>query len=91
MEQLLSIAEQITLLILVILMIPASYRIWVGPSDADRLQGVDTVSTLIVGVIVVLGVYLDSGILVDVGIAIAAFSFVATLTIARYLSEGRAF
>jgi len=32
-----------------------------------------------------------SAMIIDVGIALAAFSFIATLAIARYLSEGRVF
>lgn len=81
----------IALLILVFLLIPCSYRVAVGPSPADRLQAIDTVTTVLAGIIVLLALVQGSSFLIDVGIALAAFSFIATMSIARFLSEGRMF
>lgn len=69
----------------------ATYRIWTGPSAMERLQALDLTSTLLVGVIVVLGIVLQNDLIIDIGIALAAFSFVATLAITRFISEGRFF
>ncbi|MCY4145559.1 MAG: monovalent cation/H+ antiporter complex subunit F, partial [Chloroflexi bacterium] len=49
-------AVQLILLAMVVLLIPASYRVVVGPSLPDRLSAVDLITTLLVGIIVLLAV-----------------------------------
>jgi len=82
---------QIALSIMIVLLLPCAYRMAVGPTPSDRLQAVDTTTTLLIGIIVLLTLLQGSAMIIDVGIALAAFSFIATLAIARYLSEGRVF
>lgn len=79
------------LIVLVALLIPCLYRVVIGPSPADRLQALDTMNVLLIGIIVLLALVKSTPILVDIGLALAAFSFVSTLAIARYLCEGRMF
>lgn len=82
---------QFVLLIMVILLIPASYRVVVGTTLPDRLQAVDLITTLLTGIIVLLALVEGTEIFIDMAIALAAFSFVGTVSIARYISEGRVF
>ncbi len=82
---------QIALSIMTMLLLPCAYRVAVGPSPADRLQAVETTTTLLIGIIVLLTLLQGSALIIDVGIALAAFAFITTLAIARYLSEGRVF
>ncbi|MBE2270468.1 MAG: hypothetical protein IAE80_19685 [Anaerolinea sp.] len=91
MNSLIDFIENLALVVLVIALIPATYRIWTGPSAMERLQALDLTTNVFVGIIVVLGLVLDNTQMIDIGIALAAFSFVATLAIARYISEGRFF
>jgi multicomponent Na+:H+ antiporter subunit F len=91
MTSLAATAENIVLVVLVVAMIPATYRIWRGPSALERVQALDLTTNILVGVIVVLGLVLDSALIIDVGIGLAAFSFVGTLAITRFISEGRFF
>ena len=84
-------AAKLILLALVILLIPASYRVVVGPSLPDRLSAVDLITTLLVGIIVLLALVEETAVVVDMAIALAAFAFIGTITIARYISEGRYF
>lgn len=79
------------LAVMVLLLLPCLYRVFVGPSPADRLQAVDTITTLLIGIIILLALIQQSSLILDIGIALAAFSFIATLALARYLSEGRVF
>ena len=79
------------LVILVISLAFSTYRIWTGPSALERLQALDLTTTIFVAIIVVLGVVLQNSQIIDIGIALAAFSFVSTLAIARFISEGRFF
>jgi multicomponent Na+:H+ antiporter subunit F len=82
---------EIVLLVLVFLLIPSAYRVVMGPTQADRLQGIDTITGILIGSIILLSLIQNTPILLDVGIAMAALSFVATLAIARYIAEGRMF
>lgn len=91
MNGVVALLPDIGLLLLVLLLLPCVYRVIVGSSAADRLQAVDTITTLLIGIIVLLTLVQQAAWLVDIGIALAAFGFIATLAIARYLSEGRVF
>lgn len=83
--------SQIALIILVFLIVPCTYRVLAGPSPADRLQAIDTINTLLIGIIVMLAILQQSGFVVDIGIALAAFGFIGTLAFARYIRDGRVF
>jgi multicomponent Na+:H+ antiporter subunit F len=91
MNELIGFVTNTALVILVIALIPATYRLWTGPSAMERLQALDLTTTVLVGVIVALGIVLENSLIIDIGIALAAFSFVSTLAIARFISEGRFF
>jgi multicomponent Na+:H+ antiporter subunit F len=82
---------EIALTVMVLLLLPVVYRAVTGPAQAERLQSIDTMSGLLVGIIVLLALVQRSGLLMDVALALAAFSFIATLGISRYLSQGRVF
>jgi multisubunit Na+/H+ antiporter MnhF subunit len=91
MSEILQASAQVALVVMIVLMLPTTYRVWIGTTPADRLQAVDTLTTLLIGIIVVLGIVQGSVLLIDIGIALAAFSFVGAIAIARYLSEGKVF
>lgn len=84
-------AIQIITLLMVALLIPASYRVVAGNTLPERLQAVDLITTLLIGVIVLLSLVEDSHVFIDLAIALAAFGFIGTISIARYISEGRVF
>jgi multicomponent Na+:H+ antiporter subunit F len=81
----------LALVVMVLLLVLCGYRVIRGPSPADRLQAIDAMTSVLIGIIIVLVLVQRSSLLIDVGIALAAFSFVGTVAIARYLSEGRMF
>ncbi|HEX2621559.1 MAG TPA: monovalent cation/H+ antiporter complex subunit F [Phototrophicaceae bacterium] len=82
---------QAVLIILVLLMLPCAYRVIVGPSAADRLQAIDAITTLLIGIIVVLAVLQRESMFVDISIALAALGFIGTLVLARYIAERKVF
>jgi multicomponent Na+:H+ antiporter subunit F len=82
---------QAALTVMVILLLPCAYRVLFGPTPADRLQATDTITTLLIGIIVLLALLQDSSFVIDISLALAAFGLVATLAVARYLAEGRVF
>lgn len=80
------------LLVMVILLPVAFYRVAKPRQDAaDRLIGVDMITNLLVGIVVLLAVIEGTDTTIDIGIAVAALSFAGTVSIARYISEGRVF
>jgi multicomponent Na+:H+ antiporter subunit F len=81
----------LALVVMVVLLIGSSYRVIRGPSPSDRLQATDAMTSIFIGIIVVLVLVQRSALLIDVAIALAAFAFVGTVAVARYLSEGRLF
>lgn len=82
----------IALLVQVILLPLVFYFLVVrGNTSADKLVGVDTITTLLIGIVVVLAVIENTSTTVDIGISLAALSFAGTLSFARYISEGRVF
>lgn len=81
----------ISLLVMVLLMIPTTWRVYKGPSAADRLQAIELLTTQLVGIIVLLALVEGTEIVIDMAIALAAFAFVGTFAVARYISEGRVF
>lgn len=82
---------QFVLIVVVLLMLPCGWRAWRGPTTADRLLATDLIATLFAGIMVILALLFEQPLLVDVALAIGALSFVGTLGIARFASEGRVF
>jgi multisubunit Na+/H+ antiporter MnhF subunit len=81
------------LFMMVLLMPLAFYRV-AKPKQrpADRLVGVDMVTNLLLGIVVILAIVTpQADVTIDIGIVIAALSFAGTVGIARYISEGRVF
>lgn len=91
MTELTEFIANAALIVLVIALVFSTYRIWTGPSAMERLQALDLASTILIAIIIVLGIVQENSQFIDIGIALAAFSFVSTLAIARFISEGRFF
>lgn len=90
-SQLLETFLDIVLVVMVLLLLPTTWRVVVGPTPADRLQAIDTLTNMLVGIIVLLAMVQGTSAVVDLGTALAALAFISTLAIARYLCEGRMF
>lgn len=92
MDDTLTLIVNIALLIMVLLLPLAFYRV-ARPRQqaADRLVGVDMITNLLVGIVVLLAIVEQTDTTIDIGIALAALSFAGTASIARYISEGRVF
>lgn len=91
MNELVVTGLHIALVGLVILLVPVVHLALTGKNTAERLQAIDAMTALLTGVMVVLAVLQGIGMLVDVALALAAFSFIATVGIARYVGEGKVF
>ena len=85
--------ETVTTICFVLLglaMCAALARVIRGPSLADRILGLDTITVLAVGVIGVFAVRTGLSLYADIAIAVALVGFLSTVAFARFLlSRGR--
>lgn len=63
------------------------FRIFRGPTIADRMVGVDIMGILFVGITAITGILYNLSFLVDIAIVLALISFVGTLALAKYLER----
>jgi multicomponent Na+:H+ antiporter subunit F len=66
------------------------YRIFKGPTAADRAVAVDILGIVIVGFCAILVVFTGRSFLLDIAISWALVSYIGTLALAKYL-EGKQF
>lgn len=76
--------------ILILCCVLCLYRVWKGPTGADRVVAVDILGIMIVGFCAVLTISTGRSWYMDIGIAWALQSFISTLALSKYL-EGRSF
>jgi multicomponent K+:H+ antiporter subunit F len=81
----------LAIIVMVVLLPFTGWRIYKGAGSADRLLGVDMMTSLLIGIIILLAPLEQTESVIDMGIALAALGFAGTLSIARYISEGRVF
>lgn len=91
MTELVQFGLQIALVALVLMLVPVSWRVVRGPDHPSRLQALEAFAVLLIAILIVLALVQQSGTMVDAGLALAAFSFIATMGIARYMAQGRVF
>jgi multicomponent Na+:H+ antiporter subunit F len=66
------------------------YRIYKGPTSADRIVAIDILGIFVVGFCVFATVFLKRRFLMDIALSWAILGFVSTLALAKYL-EGKNF
>ncbi len=59
-----------------------------GPTASDRVMALDTLSVMLIAVLVVLGFIMKRYIYIDVSLVYAVLGFIGVITIARYLEGG---
>jgi len=63
-------------------------RILRGPTLADRILGLDTLTGIIIGIIGVFAVRTGLYLYIDIAVALALVAFLATAAFARFLLSG---
>ncbi len=81
----------IVLVIYLVLLAAAVWRLWRGRTVADRLIGVDLVTTLLLSLLVLLSIIQRDSIFLDLALALAALGFITTLALAKYLADEQMF
>jgi len=73
---------------LLVLMIPILYRVIVGPTEFDRILGVNVIGTKTAVILVIIGTLFDRvDMFVDFAIAYALLNFVGAIVVSRYFNR----
>lgn len=91
MSNALILLVNVSLIVMMALLPIAFLSVARGETSADRVLAVEMITTLLVGITVLLALVEGTDTTIDIGIALAALSFAATISFARYISEGRVF
>jgi multicomponent Na+:H+ antiporter subunit F len=78
------------LYIIILASVMCLFRVWRGPTAADRIVSVDIIGIMIVGLCAVLTISTGRSWYIDIGIAWAVQNFVTILALSKYL-EGKGF
>jgi len=78
------------LYIIILACVLCLYRIWRGPTGADRIVAIDILGIMIIGLCAILTISTNRSWYIDIGIAWALQSFISTLALSKYL-EGKGF
>jgi multicomponent K+:H+ antiporter subunit F len=67
----------------------AAWRLWKGPSAADRVLALDTLYINALALLVALGVWLNTTLYFEVALLIGLLGFIGTVVVATFLLRGR--
>lgn len=84
------IAYAVVILHMIMLAI-AVWRIWRGENVADRLLGADLVMTLLTAILVLLSIVLRDSIYIDIAIGLATLGFITTVALAKHIADEQMF
>lgn len=79
----------IALVVVALTLIPASYRVFKGPTDADRGVAADLVFFAFIAVVALFGLRMTTDIVLDIVLVATVVGFLATLSVARLVTRGQ--
>ncbi len=91
MTQILLTALYASLVIHILLIGVAVWRVWRGENVIDKLMGTELVTTLFLAVLVLVALIFRESIYIDVALGLGALSFVGTVALAKYLADEQMF
>lgn len=78
----------IALVLIVIAMGLATYRLFKGPETVDRVLALDTLSVNAIALLVALGIWFGTTINFEAALLIAVLGFITTVALSKYLIRG---
>jgi multicomponent Na+:H+ antiporter subunit F len=79
---------QVLIIVLVVTSLICFFRVVFGPTVADRIVGLNTISTKATVVLVLLAVLYERFILLDAAIAFAMLNITGSLVVSKYMEGG---
>jgi multicomponent Na+:H+ antiporter subunit F len=87
-DNFLDIAGQTALVILLVSMALALWRLAKGPTSADRVIALDLISILVIAFLVAVSIHTGETTYLDVAIAYTCIAFLGTIALARFIMRG---
>ena len=91
MDSILTTTIFIALLLYVIMIGIAVWRVWRGENVIDRLIGVELVTTLFLAILVLISLSLRESIYIDIALVLGALGFAGTIALAKYIADEQMF
>ena len=91
MEQVLIVLLYISLLIHILLLCLAGWKLWKGENVIDRLMASDLFSNLSLAVLVLAAAISGQMVYVDVALGLAAIGYITVIAFAKYIADKRMF
>ena len=91
METVLIAVLYISLVIHIVMIGLAVWRVWRGENVIDRLLGTELVSTLILATLVLVSLIVQESIYIDVALGLGALGFISTIALAKYVANEQMF
>ena len=91
MENVLTIALVVALIVHVFMVAIAVWRVWRGENVIDRLIGVELVSTLFLAILVLVSLIFRESIYIDIALVLGALGFAGTIALAKYIADEQMF
>jgi multisubunit Na+/H+ antiporter MnhF subunit len=91
MKTILNIIFSVVLGLHLLMILVAAWHTWTGENSAVRLAGLDLASTLTTAVLVIVGIISGNSLFLDVAIVTALLGYLATVTIAKFISDQKVF
>lgn len=82
------VALQVLIIVLVVTSLICFFRVVFGPTVADRIVGLNTISTKATVVLVLLAILYERFILLDAAIAFAMLNITGSLVVSKYMEGG---
>jgi multicomponent K+:H+ antiporter subunit F len=79
----------VTLLGLALSLALCLYRLLIGPAVVDRVLALDTMSTNVLALLIVLSIRWQTAVYLESALVLALMAFVGTVALAKYLLRGR--
>lgn len=67
----------------------ATYRMFVGPTDADRAVGADLLTFGVIALLLLIGVWSGISFTFDMVLVVALVAFLSAISLGRALTRGR--
>jgi multisubunit Na+/H+ antiporter MnhF subunit len=91
MATILNVVLYLALIVHIVLIGIALWRVWRGENVIDRLIGFDLTGVLTLAILVLVSLIEQDSIYIDVALGLAALGFISTIALAKYVADEQMF
>ena len=91
MATILNVVLYLALIVHIVLIGIALWRVWRGENVIDRLIGFDLTGVLTLAILVLVSLIEQDSIYIDVALGLAALGFISTIALAKYIADEQMF